>query len=74
MDAQTLSAPPSYETQGVFVAVHEMEHLRRSLGKTITNISEMEAEPRTKLYAMRHLIALDNHIKQTIAQLKEPRT
>lgn len=62
------------QEQGNFVAIHEMEHIRHSLGKTITNVSEMDAEPRAKLYAMRHLIALDTHIKQTITQLKEPRT
>lgn len=62
------------QEQGTFVAVHEMEHLRTSLGKAITEVSTMAAEPRVKLYAMRHLIALDNHIKQTIAHLKEPRT
>jgi hypothetical protein len=60
------------QEQGNFVAIHEMEHIRTHLGKTIANVSEMEAEPRAKLYAMRHLIALDNHIRQSIAQLKEP--
>lgn len=63
--------PATIQDQGTFIAMHEMEHLRTSLSKTITSVSEMVAEPRAKLYAMRHLIALDNHIKQTIAALKE---
>lgn len=68
-------ATPNYKTEGEFLAAHEMHHLHLALDKAMTNIAGHDnIHSRTQLYALRHLIALDNHIKRTIANIhdKEP--
>lgn len=60
-----------YEADGLNAAIAELNGLRHNLDDAMTTIAGMEhMEPRTKLYAIKELLAMDVTIKERVRHLE----